>query len=368
MRSALASCAFFCLVFSGCDCGGGQLITTGRGGGGGTHGTGGGSQGTGGGSGATGGGTGGSMDAGGPNCGGLAADQMGCPCNPNQTRACYSDAFSPTTRNVGQCHDGTQTCGTGEFAGYGPCTGDVTPVQENCTDGLDNDCNALTDCSDPACATAAACNAACQPGATRPCYTGAAGTENVGQCHDGTQTCLAGGVWSTSCDGQVTPTAEACCDSLDHNCNGLPGCLDFLSCFSASCCQTQCNAMAAGPGCVCPMGSGDTATCPRGMFGKSGGGIPGWVACCPCTASDCSNAGCCAETVCAGNSQCNGLTCRSALPASCNGLVNMDCDDFPEDCDEPCCMCSMCSCTATGDACTTDGDCCSGSCGGTTCN
>jgi hypothetical protein len=366
MRTALASSVMLCLALSGCDCGGGQLVTTGRGGG--THGTGGGSQGVGGGSNATGGGAGGgSTDAGGANCGGFAADQMGCPCNPNQSRACYSDAFSPTTRNVGQCHDGTQTCGTGEFAGYGPCTGDVTPVQENCTDGLDNDCNALTDCMDPACATAAACNAACQPGATRPCYTGAAGTENIGTCHDGTQTCLPGGVWSTSCDGQVTPTSEVCCDSLDHNCNGLPGCLDFLSCLTASCCQTQCNAMAAGPQCVCPQGSGDTATCPRGMFGKSGGGIPGWVACCPCTANDCSNPGCCAETVCAGNSQCNGLTCHT-LPASCNGLVNMDCDDFPEDCDEPCCPCTNCTCTATGDACSNDSDCCSGNCGGTTCN
>ena len=52
-------------------------------------------------------------------------------------------------------------------------------------------------------------------------------------------------------------------------------------------------------------------------------------------------AGCCAESVCAGNSQCAGLTCKP-LPASCNGKVNADCDDFPEDCDEPCCKCTNC--------------------------
>jgi hypothetical protein len=23
-------------------------------------------------------------------------------------------------------------------------------------------------------------------------------------------------------------------------------------------------------------------------------------------------------------------------------VVNADCDDFPEDCDEPCCKCTMC--------------------------
>jgi hypothetical protein len=64
------------------------------------------------------------------------------------------------------------------------------------------------------------------------------------------------------------------------------------------------------------------------------------VACCPCTAKDCSEstANCCGEAVCAGNAGCGGLTCRP-LPASCNGKVNADCDDFPEDCDEPCCEC-----------------------------
>ena len=49
----------------------------------------------------------------------------------------------------------------------------------------------------------------------------------------------------------------------------------------------------------------------------------------------------CGEAVCAGSSSCAGLTCKP-LPASCNGQVNFDCDDFPEDCDEPCCPCSNC--------------------------
>ena len=31
-----------------------------------------------------------------------------------------------------------------------------------------------------------------------------------------------------------------------------------------------------------------------------------------------------------------------AVTASCGGKVNFDCDDFPEDCDEPCCPCSTC--------------------------
>jgi hypothetical protein len=92
---------------------------------------------------------------------------------------------------------------------------------------------------------------------------------------------------------------------------------------------------------VCPKGEGDVATCPDGMVGISMGAFPGTVECCPCTANDCGNPGCCAESVCAGNSACTGLTCK-ALPASCMGQVNFDCDDFPEDCDEPCCKCTTC--------------------------
>ena len=63
--------------------------------------------------------------------------------------------------------------------------------------------------------------------------------------------------------------------------------------------------------------------------------------CCPCTAGDCGNAGCCAEAVCLNDAQCSGLVCKP-LPSSCMGRVNADCDDFPEDCDEPCCKCTTC--------------------------
>ena len=58
---------------------------------------------------------------------------------------------------------------------------------------------------------------ACLIGTTRPCYAGASGTEGVGVCHGGTQTC-AGGVWG-SCIGEVDPSAEVC-NGLDDNCDG----------------------------------------------------------------------------------------------------------------------------------------------------
>jgi len=58
----------------------------------------------------------------------------------------------------------------------------------------------------------------CTPGDTQTCYTGAAGTENVGLCKGGISTCLGGVAWG-SCMGQVLPAAELC-NQLDDDCDG----------------------------------------------------------------------------------------------------------------------------------------------------
>jgi len=60
---------------------------------------------------------------------------------------------------------------------------------------------------------------ACSPGATQACYTGAAGTQNVGPCVGGSQTCDASGYWGP-CVGEVVPKGEVCGNTLDDNCNG----------------------------------------------------------------------------------------------------------------------------------------------------
>jgi hypothetical protein len=274
-------------------------------------------------------------------CSPTSLDLEGCSCTTvGATQACYTG--DPKTRNVGACKDGTQTCAKngGEFAAWGPCTGDVTPGPESCTGTVDTNCNGAVGCADPTCANDPSCQTGCTNGQTRSCYTGPSGTENVGVCKDGTQTCV-NGQWSQACNGEVTPQPENCCDALDHNCNGLPGCFDLFSCITAACCQTTCNSSNVDPGCVCPQGAGDTATCPQGDHDVHKGGFPGTDECCPCAASDCGDPNCCGEAICAGSSACAGLNCNP-LPASCNGQVSADCDDFPEDCDEPCCECSNC--------------------------
>jgi hypothetical protein len=271
---------------------------------------------------------------------------MGCPCGPaGSTRPCYPHSANPKTRGVGACKDGQQTCESGEVPTWGACTGAVTPAAENCTSTMDLNCDGLVGCKDPTCASDPACNGACTNGATRPCYTGPPGTEGTGTCKPGTQTCV-NGQWSTGCPGEVLPGPEVCSDFLDHNCNGLPGCFDLFACFGDPACQPP-PCMPAN-GCTCPMGSGDSATCPDGDYGDPVTGL-----CCPCTASTCDQLGCCGEPACTGTAACAPLTCNS-LPAACNGMVNADCDwedlatadaqNPPEDCDMQCCKCRPALC------------------------
>jgi hypothetical protein len=58
----------------------------------------------------------------------------------------------------------------------------------------------------------------CAEGEARSCYSGPVGTEGVGICKSGMQTC-AGGVWM-ECVDEVVPRPEDC-NGLDDDCNGL---------------------------------------------------------------------------------------------------------------------------------------------------
>ena len=58
----------------------------------------------------------------------------------------------------------------------------------------------------------------CTGSETKSCYDGPAGTEGIGICRAGTQTCSNG--WFGSCQGQVLPQTEICGDGIDNDCDG----------------------------------------------------------------------------------------------------------------------------------------------------
>ncbi|TNE51905.1 MAG: hypothetical protein EP343_02405 [Deltaproteobacteria bacterium] len=111
-------------------------------------------------------------------------------------KSCYTGPAG--TKGIGPCSAGTQACKKGV---YEPCKGQVTPKVESCN-GVDDNCNGKVDES-----------------ISRPCYTGPAGTSDVGECKRGVQLCV-GGRFNTACAGETKPTSEQC-DNQDNDCDGL---------------------------------------------------------------------------------------------------------------------------------------------------
>jgi hypothetical protein len=149
-------------------------------------------------------------------------------------------------------------------------------------------------------------------GASRACYTGAPGTENVGECHDGTQVCQVLGefiVWGP-CTGDVLPTDEMCSMNKDYNCNGMAGCADPICVGVGNCCATgamrSCYdgpANTAGVG-VCKMGE---QTCTAQHT---------WPADCPGEVVPGTETGHCGDGI---DNDCNGKV--DCLDPACGGMT-----------------------------------------------
>ncbi len=131
----------------------------------------------------------------------------------------------------------------------------------------------------------------CTPGETQGCYTGPPGTEDVGTCVGGTQTCLPDGSAFGDCEGEITPVAEDCALSGDEDCNGSPN--DN-----------------------CPCNPGDTQACYSGPANTQGVGpcIGGMQTCNP----DGLGFGACMGEVTPQTEACDG----QLVDEDCDGAVN----------------------------------------------
>jgi hypothetical protein len=205
---------------------------------------------------------------------------INCVCAPNATAPCYEGP--PGTQNVGTCKDGTKTCNPNGTS-WGPCVGAVEPGVQLCTSpAQDQNCDGQLN---EGCV--------CTSGDTIACYGGPAGTENVGPCQGGTQTCNPDGLSYGPCVGQVLPQAETCNTPADDDCDG------------------QVNE--DGVGCVCVPGS--TASCYSGPAGTAGVGI------CVAGTKACNALGT-AYGPCVGQVLPQAETCNTPDDDDCDGQAN----------------------------------------------
>ena len=142
-------------------------------------------------------------------------ENAACTCSVGDTQVCGEH---PGLDGNGTCTAGVQTCVPGNnnsTSAFGPCVGAVGPAARNCSSTDDNDCNGTPDTSDSTCG--------CTLGEEQACNTHP--QDGTGNCHAGTQVCVAGpsggaNVFGT-CTGAVGPlAADTCTAGDDANCNG----------------------------------------------------------------------------------------------------------------------------------------------------
>jgi hypothetical protein len=214
------------------------------------------------------------------------------------------------TGKLGVCAAGTTSCTNGSVV----CNQNVQPTAEVCDGSLDENCNGQID---------EGCN--CINGAQRSCYSGQAGTNGVGVCHGGTQTCV-GGNWG-ACVGEVLPSAETC-DGLDNNCNGqVDDGLGTISCGVGQCARTVA-ACVNGHANTCTPGTPTAEVCDgldNDCDGQVDNGNPGGGQACSTGKLGICAAGTTACTagaiVCNQNQQPQPETCNG-LDDDCNGVVD----------------------------------------------
>lgn len=281
-------------------------------------------------------------------------------CQGGQSRACYDGPSG--TLGVGLCKAGAQVCSDGGWPGA--CPGEILPADGGgFCDGLDHACNNQPDLC-----------AACTPGNQRPCYTGPGGTEGVGICKGGTQTCDQSGNWAT-CIGEVLPAPQTC-DGLDNGCIGKIDynavCSSIDVCLNGVCVTRVCgneSGINCPEGYNCLGGSCALGNCGDGGSCKLGSTCGHGLCVDPCASVSCGPGSICAGGQCIAGG-CTSIGCGVdagiCLQGACvaDPCLGLSCPDGTF-CRAGFCVqaCAFVQCPQ-GQSCDQNGNCSAPACGG----
>ncbi len=304
-------------------------------------------------------------------------------CYPSATVGCTDADGDGDFECAGTCRVGSAACAGGSL---GACEGWVGPAADETCGGdpaRDEDCDGIID-------------EGCECTADQGCYGGPDGTQGVGACVGGTQTCTAG-MLDPTCAGQVLPAMETCANpDADDDCNGVT---DDIPRFGEPCVATEavgqcqvgtrgCDGSGPALACLpsmpgaercdgndndCDMTvdegfdlSNDEANC-----GACGNACGADETCCGGSCVDtrmsAGHCGACAVdggATCGSSEVCCNGTCADAL--SCGTCMD-DCGAMGRDCCRGACVdyqTDESHCGACGNACAAGQICCGGACVG----
>ncbi len=130
-------------------------------------------------------------------------------CQPGYT--CCSGTCHDLLTDVENCNQCGYPCPQGPHV-TATCNNGQCELSD-CEQGW-YDCDLLTGCEQNQ-------QCVCTPGSTNSCYPGPAGTEGVGECKAGTETCKPTGMGYYICSGYTIPYPEICNNNKDEDCNGV---------------------------------------------------------------------------------------------------------------------------------------------------